>query len=78
MHAVAHGQSIRFRIGKYIILFAVFALFYAWRGTQDTLLLLAILFVLSLCIHFFFRWKSKGWTKSWGLYKHVSIDADLQ
>lgn len=76
IHAVVHGQSVKFRIGKYIVLFAVFSVFYAWRGITDTLLLLAILFIVSLCIHFFFRWQSKGWTQSWGLYKHTPLGGE--
>jgi len=73
-NAVLYGQSVRFRIIKYIILFGIFTAFYAWRGFNDTLLLLAVLFAASLCIHFFFRYMSEGWTKSWGLYKHTSVD----
>lgn len=69
--AVLYGQTAKFRIIKYSILIPLFAAFYAWRGPSDTLALLGALFVLSLCVHFFFRYMSEGWTKSWWLYKHT-------
>ncbi len=70
-HAIIHGQTPRFRIIKYIILCLVFGAYYLWRGLADTMTLLLVLFVVSLCIHFFFRYKSEGWTKSYWLYKHT-------
>ncbi len=69
-NAIIYGQTVRFRIVKYIVLFIIFGLTYKWRGLNDTLFLLGILFVLGILVHFFFRWKSKGWTQSWWLYKH--------
>ncbi len=73
-NAVVHGQSVRFRIIKYILLFGVFTLVYVSRGLSDTLRLLAVLFAVSLCIHFFFRYMSEGWTKDWWLYKHTPLN----
>ncbi len=66
---VIHGQTAKFRIVKYIVLFLIFGFVYKFYGSSSTLKLLLILIVLSLCVHFFFRYMSQGWTKSWWLYK---------
>jgi hypothetical protein len=71
---VLYGQTARFRIIKYIILFALFGALYAWRGWSDTLWVLGVLIVLSIVFHFFFRYMSEGWTKSWWLYNPTSVD----
>lgn len=61
-----HAQSRRFRIVKYCVLLAVAVGVYAWKGLAATGLLLLVLFLAGICLHFFFRWKTEAWTKSWG------------
>ncbi len=68
-HAVIHGQSRRFRIYKYIILTILFASVYAWKGPQMTLRVFWLLLIAALIMHFFYRWMTKGWRKSWGGYR---------
>ena len=63
---VLYGQTRRFRIIKYIVIFLIATIVYAWKGIDTVLWLLLISVVASLCIHFLFRWKTAGWTKSWG------------
>ncbi len=68
---VIHGQTLRFRLIKYLVLLGIFTAAYFWRGTQFVINLFFILFILSIGAHFFFRWKTQGWEKSWGLYKKI-------
>ena len=65
---VVHGQSKRFRILKYLVIVAIAALVYMWRGLATVGFLFLFLFVASIAIHFFFRWKTDAWEKSWGPY----------
>lgn len=64
-----HSQPIWFRIVKYILL-AV--LVYALWGTNLFWIVLAILLVVSLSLHFWYRYKTKGWTQDYGMWKYHS------
>jgi len=62
-----HSQPIWFRILKYILL--GFVLYFFW----DSKLLWIILFVLfafAMLLHFWYRYKTNGWTRSYGLWKY--------
>ena len=68
LQVIAHGQSVRFRLIKYAILIPLFGAIY-WKFGFDTMLLtLGALAALGIIVHFFFRWKTKGWTQDWWLY----------
>ncbi len=69
MHVVVYGQSTRFRSVKYAILLPLAFLLYLWKGPRVTGYVIGVLLVISVAIHFFFRYKSKGWSESWWLYK---------
>jgi Flp pilus assembly protein TadB len=71
-----HAQSRRFRIVKYSVLLVVAAGVYAWKGWGAVGLLLLLLFLAGICLHFFFRWKTEAWTKSWGLYKRIPFEGE--
>ena len=71
-----HAQSRRFRIVKYCVLLAVAVVVYVWKGLAATGLLFLLLFIASICLHVFFRWKTEGWTKSWGLYKRIPFEGE--
>jgi hypothetical protein len=68
---IAHGQSPRFRIVKYIVLLAIGIVMYTWQGWNGVLTLFLSLFLLGIIVHFLFRWKTKGWTQSWDPYKKM-------
>ncbi len=70
-YVAIHGQSRQFRIRKYIIIFIISFLVYQCRGWAAVGYLLAIGAIAGVCFHFYFRWKTQGWTKSWGLYKKI-------
>ncbi|MBX4198323.1 hypothetical protein KW782_03255 [Candidatus Parcubacteria bacterium] len=69
---VVHGQTITFRLVKYMVLLLLAFALYFWKGGRITGVVFLILIIVSLVAHFFFRWKTDGWTKSWGLYKKIT------
>lgn len=71
-----HAQSRRFRIVKYSVLLAVAAGVYAWKGWGAAGLLLLLLSIAGISLHFFLRWKTEAWTKSWGLYKRIPFEGE--
>ena len=60
--------TLWFRILKWAILIVVGVTF--WRAPLFWVCLLAAL-VLSLALHLFWRWKTKGWTQPWGGWSDV-------
>lgn len=60
-------QSVRFRIVKYAMLAVL--IYFLW-GTGWLWPVLVGLFIISFCIHLFYRYKTHGWTKSFGGWKH--------
>jgi len=61
------SQPAWFRILKYILLGVVLYLFW---GTRYLSIILLVMFVLAMCLHFWYRYKTQGWTRSYGLWKH--------
>ena len=70
------AQSSRFRIVKYCVLLAVAVSVYVWKGLAAVGLLFLLLFLAGIAVHFFFRWKTEAWTKSWGPYKRIPFEGD--
>jgi hypothetical protein len=62
-----HSQPIWFRVLKYILLGCI--LFFFW-GTKLLWIILLIMFVFAMLLHFWYRYKTNGWTKSYGLWKY--------
>jgi RsiW-degrading membrane proteinase PrsW (M82 family) len=62
-----NSQPVWFRLLKYIILAAV--LYFFWDTNSMWVILVGML-VFSLVVHFWYRFKTKGWTQSYGLWKH--------
>ncbi len=63
-----HGQTWKFRLVKYAVLFAIGVGVYLWGGWSGVGATFAVLLVLSICIHFFYRHKTERWSKAWGGY----------
>ena len=61
------SQPVWFRIVKYII---IAVLVYLLWGSRWFWIVFGILFVLSLMLHFWYRYKTDGWRKSYGMWKH--------
>jgi hypothetical protein len=72
-YVVAHGQTARFRAAKYLVLLGIGVALRFWIGWKGVLTAFACVAVLGLILHFLFRWKTKGWTESWGLYKKMDL-----
>ena len=62
-----HSQPIWFRVLKYILL--GFILYFFW-DTKLLRIILLIMFAFAMLLHFWYRYKTHGWTKSYGLWKH--------
>ena len=68
-----HSQPIWFRILKYILLGAI--VFFFW-GTKLLWIILLSTFAFAMLLHFWYRYKTQGWTKSYGLWKHENERAE--
>lgn len=62
-----HSQPVWFRILKYIVLGCI--VYFFW-GSKLLWIILLVLFAFSLLLHFWYRYKTQGWTKSYGIWKH--------
>lgn len=68
-----HSQPVWFRILKYLVLGGILFLFW---GTRLLWIILLILLIFSISLHFWYRHKTKGWTKSYGMWKHDKPEAN--
>ena len=68
-YVIVHGQSLQFRIVKYVVLLGIATLLYKLYGLTGIIYLLTFAFTVGIIGHIFFRWKTNGWTKSWGPFK---------
>ena len=73
IHVALHAQSTKFRVKKYAVLAVVFSAAYFFGGWGTVWILLVALTIIAIAIHFFFRWKTSAWTKSWGSYKAIPL-----
>lgn len=73
IHVAVHAQSAAFRIKKYLLFAVLFSITYLAFGLSETLVLLAVLTVLAVVVHIFFRFKTNAWTTSWGPYKRIPL-----
>lgn len=62
-----HSQPVWFRIVNYMVLATIVYLFWGSHWLWNILL---VLLITSLFLHFWYRYKTRGWTKSYGLWKH--------
>lgn len=75
-HVALHAQSRRFRIIKWIVILIVAATLYWWKGWNAVLVLFLIGAVAGVTLHFFLRYKTDVWTKSWGLYTRIRLNGE--
>jgi hypothetical protein len=68
-----HAQPLWFRVLKYTIIGSMVYLFW---GSELLWEFLAIVFVVALIGHFWFRYKTHGWTKNYGPWKHELVDSN--
>ena len=66
-----HSQPIWFRILKYVLLGSV--LYFFW-GSKLLWISLVVMFAFAMCLHFWYRHKTAGWTKGYGLWKLDKVE----
>ncbi|MBK8244126.1 MAG: hypothetical protein IPK88_11930 [Saprospiraceae bacterium] len=69
------AQPLWFRLIKYLILGSLILCF--WKS-QLFLKIIAIIFILSLTVHFWVRYKTKAWTQSYGLWDYKENKSKLK
>ncbi|MFM9943698.1 MAG: hypothetical protein ACKVQB_00550, partial [Bacteroidia bacterium] len=62
-----HSQPVWFRIMKYIVLGI---LIYLLWGSLWLWIVLGVLLIFSLSLHFCYRYKTAGWSKSYGMWNY--------
>ena len=67
------AQPVWFRVTKWIVFLAVCAALYHSRWFW---VWVAGLPALGLTVHFFYRWKTTGWTRPWGGWNDVEAGRD--
>ena len=68
-----HAQPAWFRIVKWACILAGGAMFYDRRWFWWTLVSLA---AAGTTVHFFYRWKTKTWTRAWGGWNDLPAGRD--
>jgi len=66
-----HSQPVWFRILKYVLLIAM--IYFLW-GNKLLWIILLVVIICSLSLHFWYRHKTNGWAKSYGMWKHKGKD----
>ncbi len=61
------AQPLWFRIFKYVVLAGILYVF--WESDLLWIIFISIS-TFALCLHFWYRYKTHAWTKSYGLWKH--------
>jgi hypothetical protein len=62
-----HAQPIWFRITKYIVFISLF--YFLW-GSKWLWIIFLCIAVFGLTLHFWYRYKTKRWTQSYGLWDY--------
>jgi hypothetical protein len=62
-----HAQPVWFRIIKYLLLATI--IYFLW-GSDLLWITLVVLISFSVFLHLWYRRKTKGWTRSYGMWKH--------
>jgi amino-acid N-acetyltransferase len=76
MRVISRAQSTRFRAVKWLIIGTLFAFLWLWQNPLTAALALFGACFLGVCLHFFLRWKTAGWTEAWGPYTPVPVDGE--
>ncbi len=69
-----HAQPIWFRILKYVVLACL--IYFLW-GSSWLWLILASIFIFGLSLHFWYRYRTNGWTKSYGAWDYERNKSSL-
>ncbi len=72
-HVAMNAQPFVFRLIKWIVIITILILLILWKGWIVAGLVFLGLALTGTCVHFFLRWKTKGWTEPWGPYKKALL-----
>lgn len=72
-YVALHGQPKWFRVVKWIVIICLLVMLAQWKGWVVSISFLLCLMLLGTILHFVLRWKTKGWTQSWGPYKKMKL-----
>jgi hypothetical protein len=70
-----HSQPIWFRILKYSLLALLIYFFY---GDEEFWIGFGVFLVIAMILHFWYRYKTNGWTKSYGLWNYEKNQSKLK
>lgn len=70
-----HAQPAWFRIVKYILLITF--LYFFW-DSKLFWIIFAFFLVAAMVLHFWYRYKTKAWTKSYGLWDYEKNKSKLK
>ena len=70
-----HAQPPWFRVSKYIL---IIVLFYFFWGQAVFWIILLIMFGIGVILHIWYRHKTEGWTKSYGMWDYEKNKSRLQ
>ncbi len=70
-YVALHAQPRWLRVVKYPVFLGITVLIVYWKGWVAATYWGIILFTVGLSGHFFLRWMTHGWRKSWGPYKKL-------
>jgi hypothetical protein len=62
-----HAQPVWFRIAQYVLL--ALSLYFFWESGKFWIILLVLL-AAAMMLHFWYRYKTQGWTRSYGLWDY--------
>jgi hypothetical protein len=62
-----HAQPLWFRIMKWVIIISL--AYFLWN-TPYLWWVMGILLIPALCLHFYYRYKTKAWTQSYGMWNY--------
>ncbi len=75
-HVALHAQSGKFRFIKWVVILLIASILYWWKGWNAVLGLIVTGGIAGLALHFFLRYKTDAWTKSWGPYKRIPLNGE--
>jgi hypothetical protein len=70
-----HAQPIWFRIVKYLVLTCL--IYFLW-GTRLLWIILGSMLMIGLSLHLWYRYKTRGWTQSYGAWDYEKNKSKLK
>lgn len=75
-HIALNAQPKSFRIAKWIVIILILIGLTVWKGWIIALIFFIACACAGVILHFLLRWKTNGWTTSWGPYKRIPLEGE--